>query len=228
LTLAKPAFIIPLLGFFPASLQVRNPSSHLQMSRQTKGNVMPKALIPLHIADLSDFTKQLRAALLARTTNEPISHLTLMNVVAKAAGHRNVQVLRAQTALFVPTPQLAPAAADIKAKLKQEQLVERTLRVFDERARMTRWPTARPTQRLCTWFMWSRFERARVYTEKEVNAVLKEFDAYQGYVVMRRELINDGLFTRERDGSKYQRVEQRPPEEALRVIRALSVRQFAP
>jgi hypothetical protein len=54
--------------------------------------------------------------------------------------------------------------------------------------------------------------------------VLKQFDGYGGYVVMRRELINDGLFVREPDGSKYQRVETKPPASALAVIRALSER----
>jgi hypothetical protein len=46
-----------------------------------------------------------------------------------------------------------------------------------------------------------RFEAGNHYTEKEVNAVLKE--AFADYVTIRRYLIEYGFMDREPDGSKY-------------------------
>ncbi len=47
------------------------------------------------------------------------------------------------------------------------------------------------------------FEPGRIYTEKEVNALLKRFHA--DYTGLRRDLIDAGLLERERDGSRYWR-----------------------
>ena len=46
-----------------------------------------------------------------------------------------------------------------------------------------------------------RFERNRTYTEKEVNAVLKE--AYADFVTLRRYMIEYGFMDRREDGSEY-------------------------
>ncbi len=47
----------------------------------------------------------------------------------------------------------------------------------------------------------SRFDRSRVYTEKEVNSILA--DVYHDYVLLRRCLIDYGFMDRLDDGSKY-------------------------
>ncbi|TLS50230.1 DUF2087 domain-containing protein [Paenibacillus antri] len=47
----------------------------------------------------------------------------------------------------------------------------------------------------------TRFERNRVYSEKEVNAVLK--DAFSDYVTLRRYMIEYGFMDRKDDGSEY-------------------------
>ena len=45
------------------------------------------------------------------------------------------------------------------------------------------------------------FDSAKTYTEKEVNAILKEF--YEDYVLLRRQLIEYGFMDRTQDGSSY-------------------------
>ncbi len=47
----------------------------------------------------------------------------------------------------------------------------------------------------------TRFERNRIYSEKEVNAVLK--DAFSDYVTLRRYMIEYGFMDRKDDGSEY-------------------------
>ena len=45
------------------------------------------------------------------------------------------------------------------------------------------------------------FERGRVYSEKQVNQILK--DIYGDYAILRRCLVDYGYMDRARDGSKY-------------------------
>lgn len=49
--------------------------------------------------------------------------------------------------------------------------------------------------------MTKRFERERIYTEKEINQILE--DVYHDYVMLRRYLIDYGLLDRKPDGSQY-------------------------
>ncbi|MDI7743204.1 DUF2087 domain-containing protein [Lysinibacillus fusiformis] len=46
-----------------------------------------------------------------------------------------------------------------------------------------------------------RFDKTAVYTEKEMNAILKEI--YEDFVLLRRYLIEYGFFDRKADGSAY-------------------------
>jgi hypothetical protein len=182
---------------------------------------MSKTLFPFYSPDVSALAKSLcdLQQTRAETKSSPPTHLEMLNLLAKATGARNFQAWRAHTATAAPAPvQAGPAEQPISPQ------IEKALRVFDEQARMTRWPVARPIQRLCTWYMWSKFEKRRSYGEREVNALLSPWTTFQAHVTMRRELINDGLVTREIDGSNYQRVDCAPPPEARQFLKILSAR----
>ena len=67
------------------------------------GSVAPRVAhegLPLQITDLSGFAKSLRSLWLAQQAqaSQPIGHVQLLNLLARAAGHRNVQALKAQVA----------------------------------------------------------------------------------------------------------------------------------
>ena len=91
---------------------------------------------------------------------------------------------------------------------------------FDRWGRMSRWPHKYSVQRLALWVMWMQFESRRVYTEREVNAVLKAWHTWGDHVTLRRELINDRLLTRKSDGSQYRKVAARPDDEARSLMAA--------
>ena len=183
---------------------------------------MTRTAIPLHVNDLSAFARSLRRSLaehLAQQRDVP-SHQALLNQLARASGHRNLQALpaRAQPTLRAvsarlpsPTPELTPAAA-------------KALSSFDAAGRMARWPHKYSVQRLALWVMWMQFEPRRVYTEREVNAVLKAWHTWGDHVTLRRELINDRLLTRKADGSQYRKVPARPGDEARAVMAAWRAR----
>lgn len=55
---------------------------------------MARESLPLVVDDLSTFTKSLRTQLLAHPATP--GHQTLLNMLARAAGHRNLQMLKAR------------------------------------------------------------------------------------------------------------------------------------
>lgn len=157
--------------------------------------------IPLYIADLSSFTKALRGEL-AKAESLP-GHLEMLGAVARAAGKRNYQSLRAEAEA---TPLPAPD--------------RRALMVFTG-GRMRRWPKLRGVQQLCLWPLWDRLPPRRELTEPEVNAAITEGHSFGDHALLRRSLVSAGLLWRTNDGKVYRRVEQRPPDAALALIRAV-------
>jgi hypothetical protein len=177
---------------------------------------MPTEPLPVAIPDLSSFARALSQALKTRQTEttEPPGHVETLNLVARALGHRNVQGLRA--ALRVPGASTrsaeAPAALSDNAR--------KALAQFDTAGRLLRWPTKFSVQRLAMWVLWTRFEAKRVYTEREVNAILKAANAFDDHVTLRRELVNHKLLTRKADCSAYRKLPARADDEARALLHA--------
>ena len=171
---------------------------------------MSHSPIPLVIDDLSHFATHLRGHWPA----PPVSQSAALALIAQAAGYRNHQHLRARTA---PLPDLdKPALNRIKAALA----------VFDDTARMTRWPLKTSVQRLCIAWFWTRLPTRTDLTECEVNAILQANEVFGDHVLLRRCLIENGLATRTADGATYRRVGRAPDAEERAVIKALSARSL--
>lgn len=180
---------------------------------------MTRSVIPVTVPDLSGFARALRRSLadhLAEHAALP-THQALLNHIARAVGHRNLQALQAQAPRAVRTRAAAAPAALSAAALK-------ALGSFDELGRMSRWPVKYSVQRLAMWVLWMQFERGRVYSEREVNAVLKAWHTWGDHVTLRRELINDRLLTRKSDGSQYRKLPARPNDEARALMAAWRAR----
>lgn len=78
-----------------------------------------RKLVPLHCDDLSQFAKTLRAQLdehLQKTPGAAPSHVQLLNMLARSAGHRSMQALRAQAVLKPPAAPPAPCAPAAPAR----------------------------------------------------------------------------------------------------------------
>jgi hypothetical protein len=181
--------------------------------------VMARELTPLHIADLSTFARTLGRALAERHTLKPSppGHVEMLNLIARAAGHRNVQALKAAppAALKAPAPALPPPLTDNARK---------ALQLFDDEGRLKRWPTKFTVQRMAMWVLWTRFEAKRVYTEREVNAILRQANGFGDHVTLRRELINHRLMTRKSDCSDYRKLAVRPDDETRALLTAYRAR----
>lgn len=174
---------------------------------------MPRDSIPFSSPDTSSLAKSLRSQLAGRTS--PPSHVEMLNMLARAAGHRNFQHFRAQRgSISAPLPEPSPPADDDAA-------VERAARYFDASGRMTNWPAKTSLQSLCLWAVWARLPAGRVLTEREVSDRLKQLHLFDDHAIIRRTLCNLGLLDRTVDGREYRRVERAPTPAAAALIARL-------
>ena len=177
---------------------------------------MTRDLIPLPVADLSAFTRALSRQMSA--DSKP-THQTLMNMLARAAGFRNLQHLHAaQSAehkLANPPP---PEPCD-------HTLVARALTQFNAQGQLIRWPARRSVQMLCLWALWSALPTGGPHTEKEISQALNALHLFQDAAILRRDMVALGLLRRDPGGTNSARVEQRPPPEARALIAQITARR---
>lgn len=179
---------------------------------------VPRELIPYATDDVSALAKSLRSQMTART--KPPSHVEMLNMLARAAGHRNFQHLRALAAGLVPRASDAvgaPAQAD-------GALVARAARCFDAQGRLTSWPARRSVQDLCLWAIWSALPRDRLFDERGISALLDTLHLFGNPAIIRRTMCHLGLMSRTVDGRDYRRIERAPTPEAAALIRLLRER----
>jgi hypothetical protein len=185
--------------------------------------MMTRELTPLVAADLSTFAKTLRAQLAERIEQGRglPGHVEMLNLLARAAGHRNVQALKA-------APAKAPAAAPPRWHgPKQPGLsaaADRVLRLFDAQGRLQRWPAKRAEQVLALWCLWMPFDGKRRYSEREVNEVINAHHAFGDHCLLRRELVEAKLLARTPGGEQYRKLAARPDEETAALLRAVRAR----
>jgi hypothetical protein len=178
--------------------------------------------IPLSfvVPDASQFARALGHSLKSRheAGSPPPGHVELLNLVARALGHRNLQSLQAARPPSLPEAPLAaedrPAAPLLSANARK------TLLQFDSRGRLLRWPNKFSVQKLAMWVLWTLFDGRRLYTEAEVNQILKAANAFGDHVTLRRELINHRLMTRKSDCSEYRKLPARPDDEVRTMLGA--------
>ena len=177
---------------------------------------MPRIPVPYAAADISSLAKTLKAALDERheAGRAPPSHVELLNLLARAAGVRNFQTLKAAPPKAAPAPEVAPAPAELSATARK------ALIQFDEAGRLVRLPNKFSVQQVVMWVLWTRFAARRDYTEKEVNAILNAQHTFGDPATLRRELVNMKLLGRESDCSRYWKEPRRPDADTRAFLQA--------
>ena len=184
---------------------------------------MPREAVSFVVPDLSLFARSLARALAEREDAKQPGHVEMLNLIARAAGHRNVQAL--QAALKAPAAPLADEDREPPTPLTEN--ARRTLKQFDSRGRLVRWPSKYSVQKLAMWILWTRFDSRRIYTEKQVNAVLMAANTFSDHVTLRRELVDHHLLARKSDCSEYRKLPARPDAETQALLAAWRARQRA-
>jgi hypothetical protein len=179
---------------------------------------MTREAIPLVVPDVGAFSRALGRSLTERHADKPAppGHVELLNLLARAAGHRSYQGLRAAARLPAAAAALdaAPAAPALTAAARK------ALTQFDALGRLVRWPHKFSVQRLAMWVLWTQFDAKRAYTEREVNEVIKRWNTWGDHVTLRRALIDHQLLTRKGDCSEYRKLPARPDDEVRWLLRA--------
>lgn len=183
---------------------------------------MARQATPLVIEDLSSFTRSLGRALAERHATAaaaPPGHVELQNLLARAAGFRNLQALKQASPQATKTTQAAPTPPPPRETTPLTEHARRALQQFDDQGRLLRWPTKFSVQRLAMWVLWTRFDAKRSYTEREVNTILKANHLFGDHATLRRELVNHRLLERKSDCSEYRKLPARADDE-VRVLLA--------
>ena len=170
---------------------------------------MTRIALPYQVTDISLLARQLETAL--RDGDRP-GHLTLLNILARAAGFRNFQPFRA--ASVAGTRLAGPRPMPDLAR------VEQALRHFDRDGRMKTWPARTSLQHLCLWSLWARLPRGTSIPERGISAELNRWHLFGDAAILRRTLWELRLVHRSPGSRDYRRVEQAPPPEAAALIRA--------
>lgn len=167
---------------------------------------MAREPIPLTIPDLSRFAKALRAAL-----ERPTGHQSMLNAIARAAGYRNFQHLKADACAGDATP-------------ANRRDVERALAWFDAEGRLAGWPGRYKIQTLCMWAVWAQLPDRQALSERDVSTLIDALTLFRDAAQIRRALVDAGLLRRSADGSDYRRVGERPGATERAVMAAVSQR----
>jgi hypothetical protein len=177
---------------------------------------MSRSAIPFAVDDISTLAKTLEKELAAAA--DP-GHVQLLNMLARAAGYKNFQHMRAaaEAAGRLETPPPPPTPIDFAT-------VERISRYFDFKGILIRWPGKASHREPCLWALWARIAPHRIYGEKEINAILTASHAFADYALLRREMFDRGMLWRTLDGRQYRRIEGKPPAMAEALIHALQKR----
>ena len=176
---------------------------------------MSRTSIPFTTGDVSALARSLRKQLSGHE-GAP-GHVEMLNMLARAAGYRNFQSLRAQMAA---EERLERAQAETKPV--DFVRVEAAARHFDPMGRMATWPVKASLQEVCLWVLWSRLPAREAMTEMRLNQVIRSSHLFGDHALLRRELCDRGLVSRTENGREYRRVEREPSPEGLALIRRIS------
>lgn len=84
---------------------------------------------------------------------------------------------------------------------------------LDPAGKITQLPRKQKARLAVLQYLAGKFEPDCNYSEHQVNEICNEWHTFGDFFLMRRELVDNGLLGRERDGSRYWRAEIVPSEE---------------
>jgi len=178
---------------------------------------MSRETFPFVAPDASALAKSLRRELDA-IDGKP-GHVQVLNMLARAVGYRNFQHFRAASEAETRLAQARPAPEPVDFAM-----VQRVAGHFDATGRLARWPARRSHQILALWALWSRAPAGVVFSEAAFNQIIRDNHGFGDHALIRRAMVDDGLVSRTSDCRAYRRIEQKPPGEAVALIRHLATK----
>lgn len=89
--------------------------------------------------------------------------------------------------------------------------LERQLKRFlDQQGRLIDYPVKFKKQIYALFYLASKFQPGRRYSEAEINEILKEWHTFDDWAMLRRDMCDRHFFGREADGLEYWLKENQP------------------
>ncbi len=76
---------------------------------------------------------------------------------------------------------------------------------LDKSGNVSSWPSKKSRQSLVLEYLSNFFEKEKSYSEAEVNQILKSHHTFSDWPLLRRELVENGLLSRDKNGYQYRR-----------------------
>ena len=76
---------------------------------------------------------------------------------------------------------------------------------LDDTGKITQLPSKQNTKLAVLEYLAEKFALDCTYSERQINEICDRWHTFGDYFLLRRELVDNGLLSRERDGSKYWR-----------------------
>lgn len=76
---------------------------------------------------------------------------------------------------------------------------------LDSEGKITQLPRKQKVKLAVLEYLAGKFQPDCVYSERQVNAICDEWHTFGDFYILRRELVDNNLMNRERDGSRYWR-----------------------
>lgn len=87
---------------------------------------------------------------------------------------------------------------------EQREAYEKKLGMYyDAQGRLKQYPSKRPLREIALSKIAAHFEKDKIYTEKEVNEIIRQSISFSDVELIRREMFEKKLIGRLRDGSQY-------------------------
>ncbi len=92
----------------------------------------------------------------------------------------------------------------IKNKQEEEiDIISELTNFLDNEKRIKSWPAKKEKKQAVLLYLSTKFEKNRIYTEKEVNEIINDWHTFKDFFLLRRGLIEKKLLNRTWDGSQY-------------------------
>ena len=87
--------------------------------------------------------------------------------------------------------------------MESNSYTKEIINFLDEKGRLKSYPAKRKRQIFALFYLATKFEADRQYTEKEVNDLLVEWHIFNDWATLRRDLYDLRILNRKPDGSVY-------------------------
>lgn len=100
-------------------------------------------------------------------------------------------------------------------EIDTDYLINELKNFLDEESKLKAYPTKKKLKILALFYLASKFEKGKRYSEKEVNEILKSWHTFEDWAMLRRDLYDNWFFGREPSGSVYWLEEKQPTFESF-------------